>query len=394
MIHALINKNDNDYMRAVRREIHRNPETGFDLEVTASIVKRELNNLKIPFSEEYAKCGVVGFLNWETKGLVVALRADMDALAIEEKTGVDYASIVSGKMHACGHDTHTAILLGVARVLKRVEQKLPCRVMLIFQPAEETNPEGSGAAVMVANGLLHEVDKIIALHVDSSIPAGFLGIRSGEYMASSHPYTIEFFGEESHVAKLHLGRDALAMAVRAYQDITIMNSCEIDPLINRVVSVSSIVSGKASNIVASHAKMLIAVRTFNVEVDTFIRNRIYKIVENVAAEMRGSFTIKDELRSKPVINDLPLCEELENTMTKVVGYEKIIKIPKTMVSEDFSNYQQKVPGVLFRLGTRNEKLNCIYPEHSSKFLVDENILAIGCTILAQFILDQNQQSIH
>ena len=184
-IENIIRQEDSDYIISLRRELHMYPELEYDLPMTTALVKRELTANGIPYTEEYLESSVVGFLNPEKEGFTIALRADMDALPVEEKTDLPYASRNPGKMHACGHDAHTAILLGTARALKRVEDQLACRVKLIFQPCEEGG--NSGGNNLVNNGVMDDVDLIIGLHADNNLPAGHIGICPGASMAARPP---------------------------------------------------------------------------------------------------------------------------------------------------------------------------------------------------------------
>ena len=218
---------DKDYIIKLRREIHEYPEIDFDLPKTVAVVKRELKALDIPCTEKYGKGSVVGCINPHKKGFAIGIRADMDALKIYEKNDVPYRSKIDGLMHACGHDAHTAILLGAAKALKEMENSLNCRVKLLFQPSEEGIK--SGAVMMIENGVLDDIDIIIGLHVNGKLPSGKLGVCPRHSQASSRHFKIEIKGKSAHAASPHTGIDAIAIAFRMYSALQFVVSREVDP---------------------------------------------------------------------------------------------------------------------------------------------------------------------
>jgi len=207
---------DKNYIVRLRREIHEYPELEFDLPRTIAVVKRELEVLGITYTEKYGKSSVVGYINPEKTGFTIGIRADMDALPINEINDVPYKSKLEGKMHACGHDAHTTMLLGTAKALKAIEDRIHCRVMLLFQPSEEGSE--SGAELMVQDGIMDDID----VHIDSNLNSGCIGVCKGAAMASSRSFELEFFGRSAHAALPHSGNDALAAAVDAYNGIHLM----------------------------------------------------------------------------------------------------------------------------------------------------------------------------
>ncbi|MBR0139996.1 MAG: amidohydrolase [Firmicutes bacterium] len=377
---------DEDFIVALRREIHEYPETGFDLPKTLAAVKRELDAMGVPYTEKFGRSGVVAVINPGFSGHTVGIRADMDALPVEEKVDLPFRSKVPGKMHACGHDAHTAILLGTARALKRAEGELKCRVKLIFQPSEEG--EESGACAMVEDGVMDDIDEIIALHTEYSVPTGKIGVFAGPYMAACHPYTIEFHGKSSHATLPQNGRDALAMAVKAYNDIYLMKCRELDPFSQHVLSISSIQAGTAHNVIAQYAKMLISFRFYDMETHDKIDGRIKQICRNAAEELGGSVEFTDRISAYAVINDIGIAEKVRSAAAKVVGSENVIQVPQKLSSEDFSHYLRKKPGVMFRLGIGNEEKGSVEAPHTSKFRVDEDALILGAKTFVQYVLDQ------
>ena len=378
---TLFTREDFENVITVRRELHRIPEIGFDLPKTTAVVKRELNSMGIPYTEEFGQGSVVGVLNPGFSGKVIGLRADMDALPVTETADVPFRSEHPGVMHACGHDAHTAMLLGAARVLKRVENQLPCGVRLLFQPNEEGAV--SGAAMMVKNGAAEDLDCVLGLHVDNSVPSGKIGVYSGAYMAACHPYTIEFFGKSTHATLPHRGCDALAMAVKAYNDIYIMKAREVDPFARLVLSVSSIQAGQAHNVIADYAKMLISFRYYEEDIHRLVDGRIRQICANAAEELGGRAVFTDAVSCPAVYNDPKVAEAAK----RAAGEGNVVEVPQKLSSEDFSHFLTCKPGAMIRVGTGNEALGCTQAAHNSDFKLDENGLHSGAKLLVQFVLN-------
>lgn len=376
---------DKDYIIGLRRELHMYPEVGFDLPKTLSVVRRELDAMGIPYSEKFGRSSIVGEINGSHKGFTIGIRADMDALPVNETNDVPYRSQVPGKMHACGHDAHTAMLLGTARALKSVESELECRVKLIFQPCEEGAE--SGARLMVEDGVMDDIDIIIGLHVENSLQSGRVGVCPGESMAASRPITLELYGKSAHATLPQTGRDALAMAVKAYNGIQFTLTREMDPFKRYVCSVGALNAGSTTNVIADYAKMQISVRTYDTELDKFLFERISRIAANAAEELGGTVKVTSELKAYPVVNDPVLSQRILESAAKVVGRENTGEFPIKMSSEDFSFYLTKRPGVFFRLGTRNEKKGCTTLPHNNDFRIDEDALPTGTRTCVQFVLD-------
>lgn len=376
---------DNDYIVAIRREIHEYPETDFDLPKTVAVVKRELDGMGIPYTEKYGKSSVVGYINPYKEGFTIGLRADMDALNIPEKVDVPYKSKIDGKMHACGHDAHTAILLGAAKALKSMEAEINCRIKLIFEPSEEGMVKG--AEMMCDNGVMDDVDVIIGQHIETLLDAGTMGVRSGFAQASSRNFKIEIFGEPTHATTPQDGTDALGIAVRIYNDIQHFMLREVDPFEKCVCSVGTLHAGKGQNNIADYAEMLGTIRALDMKVDGFIINRLEKTVKNRAEEAGAEWKITAPLKTPSVYNDPKLSSLVLSSLEKVVGKENIGEMPIKLGAEDFSCYQLKKPGVLFRLGVKNEEKGFVRDTHSAYFQLDETVLHLGSRAFVQFVLD-------
>ena len=376
---------DKDYIISLRREIHEYPEIGFDLPKTIAVVKRELDMLGIAYTEEYGKSSVVATINPDKNAFTIGIRADMDALLIEEKTNLPYKSKNKGHMHACGHDAHTAMLLGTAKALKAMEDKINCRVKFLFQPSEEGKQ--SGAKLMVADGIMDDIDVIIGQHIENWLDAGTVGVCKGASMASSRTVKIEFFGKTAHATLPHSGVDALAAAVKTYNDIQFMLTREMDPFDRYVCSVGKLSAGTTQNVIADYAEMLISVRAYKSEVDEHIAKRIEQIAKNAADELGAKLKIDSDLKCHVVYNNPYISELLLSSAAKVVGADNIAEMPIKMSSEDFSHYLTKKPGVFMRLGTRNAKKGCTTLPHNNDFLIDEDTFVLGSDTCVQFVLD-------
>jgi len=376
---------DKDYILSLRHELHEYPEIGFDLPKTLSVVKRELERLDIGYTEQYGESSVVATINPQKTHFTIGIRADMDALLIEEKTDLPFKSKTKGKMHACGHDAHTAMLLGTAKALKAMEDKLACRVMLIFQPSEEGIRSGAGE--LVKGGLMNEIDVIVGMHVENWLETGTVGVCKGSSMASSRNLRIDFYGATAHATLPHTGVDALAAAVRTYNDIQYMLARELNPFAKYVFSIGKLEGGTTQNVIADHAYMLGTIRTFDMEVDSFLIRRIGQIAESCAKQIGARAEVNSSLKALVVYNNPYISDLVLASAEKVVGAENIVQMPEKLSSEDFSQYLTQKPGVFFRLGTRNAEKGCTTLPHNNDFKIDEDAFPIGTDTCVQFVLD-------
>ena len=374
---------DKDYIISLRREIHEYPEIGFDLPRTVAVVKRELGNMGIEYTTKYGESSVVGIINPDKKHFTIGIRADMDALPIEEKTDLPFKSKIKGHMHACGHDAHTAMLLGTAKALKSMEDRLACRVMLVFQPSEEGIR--SGGKELVKGGLMDDIDVIAGLHVENWLDSGKIGVCSGASMASSRNFRVDFYGRTAHASLPHTGADALAAAIRTYNNIQYMLTREINPFSKYVFSIGKFEGGTTQNVIADRAYMLGTIRTFDMELDSFLLRRIEEIAKNAGSETGVKAVLETSLQAYVLYNN-PYISELVLKSAKKVS-SGIQKMPEKMSSEDFSHYLTKKPGVFIRLGTRNEEKGCTTLPHNNDFLIDEEAFSVGSDTCIQFVLD-------
>jgi len=376
---------DKEYILALRHEIHEYPELEFDLPRTLAVVRRELDALNIPYTEKYGRSSIVGYLNPECKDFTIGIRADMDALPLTEKTDLPYASKIPGVMHACGHDAHTAMLLGTAKALKAMEEQLKCRVLLVFQACEEGSE--SGAREMVNDGLMDEIDTIIGMHIENWLEAGTVGVGEGACMAASHPIHIEFFGKTAHASLPQSGANALAMAVNTYNGINTMLATRIDPFEKYICCVGQLTAGHTDNVIPDYAQIKISLRSYNTGLESFIVENIRTIAENAAAAQGGTMAFHHETKALPVINHPVVRQAVLDAAEKVVGAENIVPMPIKMSSEDFSFFVDKKPGAFIRLGTRNAAKGCVTLPHNNDFMLDEDALSIGSQVCVQFVLD-------
>ncbi len=366
----------------LRRTIHRHPELGFEEYETAALVERELDMLDIEH-RRVAKTGIVGVIRGAREGHVVALRADMDALPLTERTGLPYASEIAGKMHACGHDAHTAMLLGAARVLQGMREQLHGSVVLLFQPAEE-GP--GGAEPMIAEGALDDprVEMAAMLHVDPRIGPGEISITPGPVNASADELYITVRGKGGHGAYPHTAVDTIPAAsaiVLALQNIA---ARETDPLKSVVVTIGTIAGGYRNNVIADEVQMSGTLRAHDPEVREGLAARVHRIVENVAAAYNVQAEIRIVRGYPPVVNDVPLAESLARYIAAHAPEIRVHRLAPTMGAEDFAYFARAVPGVHVRLGVRSEAAGAIHPGHSAEFRIDEAALPVGVRTLVAF----------
>lgn len=384
-IASVVSSVDEQYILNLRHELHRFPELAFDLPKTLALVRRELDALGIPYTEQYGDSSITAFINPDCKGFSIALRADMDALPLTEKTGLPFASEHPGKMHACGHDAHTAMLLGTAKALKAVEKDLRCRVVLLFQACEEG--ELSGARRMVEDGVTELFDVVVGMHVENWLEHGTVGICPGVSMAASHPLHIEFFGKTAHATLPQSGVNALAMAVETYEGINRFLATRMNPFDRYVCCVGMLEGGKTDNVIPDYAQMKISLRTYDKKVEKFIVDNVRTVAENAAAARGGTIAFHEQTKALPLVNHPAVTRRVLDSAAEVLGADKIAEMPVKLSSEDFSMYSDKRPGAFLRLGTRNEDKGCTTLPHNNDFMLDEASLVLGSRVCVRFVLD-------
>ena len=371
---------------ATRRELHAHPELSNREERTGRFVAERLRALGIEVRYPVARTGVVGVLRGGRPGGVVALRADMDALPIEEKTGAAYRSRSPGVMHACGHDAHTAMLLGAAEVLSGLRARLPGTVVFLFQPAEEGAPEGEegGAPLMVKEGALDQpkVEAVFGLHVGGWEAVGQAGWTEGPIYASSDTFTIEVAGKTVHGAEPWKGIDPIPVAAEIVEALQTIVSREIDARQPRVLTIGRIQGGTRFNVIADRVTMDGTLRTHDPEVRRSMKASLERIVRGTAEAHGTTASVRFlDAGNPPTVNDKALARLAVPVLERVFG-EGALPVEPQMVAEDFPYYGERAPYFFFLLGTRNDARGIASRNHSAEFEIDEAALPLGVRALA------------
>jgi amidohydrolase len=371
-----------DQVVTIRRRLHQYPELAFEEYQTAKIVADYLKTLGLEVQQGIAQTGVVGILRGEKTGAVIALRADMDALPIQEVNAAVYTSQIAGKMHACGHDAHTASLLGSAYILSSIKEAISGTIKFIFQPSEEKEP--GGASVMIKEGVLQNPapQVILAQHVAPDIEVGKIGLRSGEYMASADEIRITIKGKGGHGAQPQNCIDPVVIAAHLIVALQQLVSRVADPRIPTVLTFGKIQANGATNIIPNSVHLEGTLRTFNENWRTKARQWIQKTVKGLVESM-GAKAELDLKKGYPVLrNDIALTQQIRKWISDYLGPENIEELPIWMASEDFAFYTQRIPGCFYRLGTRNPAKGIIHPVHTPHFDIDEKALELSTGLMA------------
>lgn len=380
-----------DYLTRVRHHLHQHPELGMKEYETTAFIRKELETLGIEVVPIQNEVGVLGIIRGEKTGpnTVTALRADIDALPILEKTGLPYASKNEGVMHACGHEGHTTVLLGAAKLLHSLRDRFSGTVKLIFQPGEETL---LGAKSMVAAGVLENpaVDTIVALHAWPQLPVGTIGLWPGPYMASADKFTVKVFGGGGHGAYPHRSRDPLLAATYAVQAVNTIVSREIDAADKVAISVCTIHGGTAFNIIPEEVIFQGTVRCHDNTVRYSIKEKMERIVSGAVAAFGCKYELDYVYGVPPVVNHPDVIDLIRQAAGQAVGEHCAVQLDRpVMGSEDFSCYLEKVPyGAFFRLGVAipgEEEMRV----HNDRFDFSDGALPIGVAVLTQFVLNKN-----
>jgi amidohydrolase len=372
-----------DQIIAWRREFHENPEVSGEEIRTSERVCEELKKLNIEV-KRIGKTGVLGILEGGKPGKTVALRADMDALSIEEANNVPYKSKNKGVMHACGHDGHTAMLLGAAKLLSQMRDKIKGRVKFIFQPAEES---GRGALMMIKGGAIEGVDAILGIHLWTNLAVGKVSVDPGPRMASADMFKITIKGKGGHGSIPHQGVDAILAGSAVTIDLQSIASREINSLDPAVLSINKFCGGERWNILCDKVLMEGTARCFNNQVRDNFPVMIERVTKKIAEAYRAEGELEYILLTPPLINSLEMSKIALESLIKNFGKESVVELEKVMAGEDFAFFAQKVPGVFVFVGARNEKKGANYPLHHRKFNIDEDALVIGTSLYSQFALD-------
>lgn len=367
-----------------RRHLHQHPELSFHEVETAKYIKGVLETFPNLTISTLTENSVIAILKGSKPGKTVALRADIDALPIVEESDVSFPSENHGVMHACGHDTHTAMLLGAAKVLSGMQDKIAGTVKFIFQPAEEEPP--GGAKLLVEAGVMEDVDQVYGLHIAPNVPVGMIGVRKGFLTAASDVVTLEIRGKGSHGSTPELSIDPILVGVEIISNLNNIVSRNISPFANAVISIGEFNSGKNSNVIPSEARIQATVRTNDPEVRTYVKKRIGEIIEGVCTMYGATYELDYLLGYSPVINDSEATDVVIAAGTKVVGANQIVEPPIMMGSEDFSAYTDVKPGSFFILGGGTEAEGCGYMNHHPKFKINEDCFVYGAAMHTQIVL--------
>ncbi|MGP1348698.1 MAG: M20 metallopeptidase family protein [Stomatobaculum sp.] len=376
------------HLTALRRELHRYPETSMNERETAARIVKELEEIggygiRCGISGGY---GILAELSGAKPGKLVALRADMDALSVTEETGLPYASEHPGVMHACGHDNHMAMLLGAARLLRERQSEIRGGVRLIFQPAEENAPVG-GAAGMIAGGALEGVDAVFGMHVWPNLPLGKLGVRDGAQMAASDHYYIRIEGAPSHGAQPHQGTDALIAGAQFVSAVQTIISRNRDPLQAAVLTIGVFHAGSRYNIVPGSCEMEGTCRSYDPALRALCERRLRELLDGICAAYGCKGTLTYERGYSALRNDAAMAAYMRRTQEKLFGTGSALQPENpAMTAEDFSFYAEQVPAAFGWIGTTPEG-DKVWPLHSSRYAPDEDVLWRGAACFAQLVLD-------
>ena len=371
---------------AWRRHLHQNPELSFHEERTAQFVADTLASFGDLEITRPTPTSVVARLIGARPGPVLAMRADMDALPIDEKNSHDFVSRHPGVMHACGHDGHTSMLLGAAKVLGARKGELAGEVRFVFQHAEELNP--GGAEDLVKAGVMDGVELVIGAHLWLPMPYGQVGVKSGALMASPDNFVITITGSGGHAAIPHETTDSIAIAAQVITNLQHIVARNVDPLASAVVSVTRIAGGTTYNVIPGQVELAGTVRTFDPALRARMPELMKRIVAGITAAHGASFSFEWDAGYRPVINDERASELLRRAVVRALGSGVLVDAIPTMGGEDFSAYQQKVPGSFFFIGARNEERGITNPHHHECFDIDERALDSGTRIFVAAAMER------
>lgn len=362
----------------IRRDLHRHPELAFEEFRTSQLVAERLDRYGLEVQTGVAKTGVVATLKGDRPGRTLLLRADMDALPIEEETGATYASETPGKMHACGHDGHTAILLGAARYLAENKHRLEGQIRFVFQPAEE-GP--GGAAPMIEEGVLEGVQAAVGLHLWSYLPVGQATVCPGPMMAAADEFTVKVEGVGAHAAQPDLGVDTILVATQMIQQLHTIVARNVSPLESAVLTTTWMKGGKAYNVIPHFAEFGGTVRTFKDEVRSRVKERMKVLLEHTASAYGARVDFNYREGYPPLVNDPQITELVESVCREVLELPPHLPEARTLGGEDMAYYLQQVPGCFFFLGAGHGGNREDFGHHHPKFDINEDSLPLGVELL-------------
>jgi carboxypeptidase Ss1 len=366
-----------------RRALHQHPELAYHEVETAKMVAEKLESYGIVVKRGLGGTGVLGTLKGGKPGRVVALRADMDGLPVQEQSDVEFRSKADGVMHACGHDTHVAMLLGAARILAENRSELRGTVKFLFQPAEEHGGRG-GAMPMIEEGVMKNptVDYVFGLHISSTRKSGEIGVREGAMMAAPDTFKVKIVGRGGHGSAPHQTIDPVYVAAHVILALQGVSSRMINPVRPFVISVGSVHSGTKENIIPDVAMLEGTIRTMDEGTRKLAKKKVEQVAKGVCKTFGATAVVEFEADAYPVtINDPKSTQKAARVLKRIPGI-KIVNNEPVLGGEDFSRFLQKAPGTFYFLGTGNPAKGCVHPNHSSRFKVDEDVLKLGAASLA------------
>ncbi|MFC3899399.1 amidohydrolase [Aliicoccus persicus] len=375
-----------DDMVGIRRHMHMYPELSFQEENTKRYIYDQIKDLDLDITRDFGGNGIVARLHVSDDLPTVALRADFDALPIQDEKDVPYRSKKPGVMHACGHDGHTAMLIGAEKILTAHKDKLPVNVVFIHQHAEENLP--GGAIGMVKAGVMEGVDAVFGLHLASHLPTGSIGYVRGFTQANADSFSIEVKGKGGHGAEPHRNNDAIVAAAHLIQQIQTITSRNVDPLKSAVISVGQFKGGSAFNVMPSAVHVNGTARTFEPDVRELVSRRLEEVCEGVGKSFDVEYDINFHYGYPSMKNDLDILDYSLEVVSRDVSFvgELIEREPK-MGGEDFAYYAQEAPGAFLMLGTGNAELGTDYPHHHEMFDMDEEGLKAGVEMFVKFVMN-------
>lgn len=373
------------YVQEWRRYFHRHPELSNEEFETTKTLAKELESMGVEVHvDDVRKTGLIGIIRGAKPGKAIGLRADIDSLPVQEHNTCEYKSEVDGKMHACGHDGHMAILLGAAKMLMQMKDRLEGDVYLVFQPAEET---GGGAPEFIKFGdWFEKIDAIFGGHVWIDLPAGLVSVEAGERMAASSLFSINVKGKQGHGAQPHQAVDAVVVASAIVLNLQTVVSRNVSALDSVVVTIGNIHSGSEWNVIPGEATMGGTVRFFDPHQEEYIVDRMRQIVEHTALAYGAEATLTYEKRVPPTINDESCSALAEQVVIDTLGADKLSKMRKVMPGEDFAWYLQKKPGCFAFIGIQNPDVDAVYDHHNNRFNMDDSVLSAASAVYAEYAI--------
>lgn len=375
------------YQIEMRRYFHMHPEASGEEYNTSKVVKEELDKIGVEWRDCGLETGVLATIKGAKPGKTILLRGDMDALSVEEETGVEYASKIPGMMHACGHDCHTSMLLTAAHIINDMKDELHGSVVFAFQPAEEI---GKGAASMIDQGALEGVDGAFGIHVWSDVESGKVACSSGARMGAANRFTVDIQGLGGHGSSPHQCVDAAVVTTAIVTNLQTIVSRNVAPMDAAVLTVGVIESGSRWNVIADKGHIEGTTRCFSEEVNENLPIWMDRVIQQTAAAYGATAEMEYIKLLPPTVNHESMVNVVKDAAVKVVGEDSNYELVPTLGSEDFSYFSQKVPGAIAFLGIACEECNSCWPQHNPKYNVDESQLIKGAMLYAQVAMDHNK----